>query len=210
MSDSVLERIRTFFVELGAVDTIALALLLLFLIRGAVKGLVWQVAGLAGVVGGLVVARTFALDVAPKITKVIPRLSEEQGLDIYTAYFLLFVGTLVVAAVLGRLLKNLIDRLRLQSFDRVLGGVFGMVKAAALIVMAVYILAVVPSPMVRTRIAEARTGKFALEAMDKGQALFPESVRQYLSDTMEKVRGHLESEGAGSNADTSGTDPRPR
>lgn len=118
MSDSVLERIRSFFVELGAVDTIALALLLLFLIRGAVKGLVWQVAGLAGVVGGLVVARTFALDVAPKITKVIPRLSEEQGLDIYTAYFLLFVGTLVVAAVLGRLLKNLIDRLRLQKIGR--------------------------------------------------------------------------------------------
>ena len=201
MSDSVLDRVREFFTELGAVDTIALALLLFFLVRGAMKGFVWQVAGLVAVAGGLILARSFAPELAPKLASTFPGLSDEQGLDIVTAYFLIFVAVLGVVALMARLLKNLIDKLRLQSFDRVLGAVFGVVKAAALIVMTVSLLSVLPSELIREQLTKAKTGEYSKQVIERGEALFPDEVGEYLGDTLRRVQESLDGDESSTNAE---------
>ncbi len=185
---------REQFTNLGVVDGIALLLCLWFMVRGIFKGFVWQAAGLGALIGGLFAARTLSPKLAPSLRSTFPALSEESNLDIIASYFLIFVAVLLVVMLLARLLKGLIDGLHLASFDRVLGGLFGLLKAGALVVIAVSFFSLF-DPF-QERIANAYTGRFADEAIQRGGPLFPEEVKQRVSDMMSKLRNNFGGDGS--------------
>lgn len=162
---------------LGPVDLTALAILAVAWIRGLMIGFVWQFAGLVALVVGLSAASALAAPAAPLVRQVFPSLSEETNLDLISAYFLVFTVVALLVVLIGRLLQNLIDELRLSSFDRLLGGVFGVVKTAAfLIVLVSFLTLVLPQPW-RSRVAGARTGQWSDWAIQKSGPLFPEPVK---------------------------------
>ena len=172
---------------IGVVDLVAIAVLLVFFIRGLVKGFVWQVAGIVAIVGGLIAARSLSDALAPKLRSVFPGLTEESGLDLITSYFVIFVAVALAVTLIARLLKGLIDELKLSSFDRLLGGVFGVAKAGALIVVAVSFLTLVTPESWQERIASARTGQWSDLAIQKSGPFFPDEVKAKVRYTMDQI-----------------------
>ncbi len=93
----------------------------------AMKGFIRELISLASVVAGLAVA---ALGY-PWAAKWFEDLTRSHDVALAAGFLALFVATLVVGALVSALAKKLIKTAGLQSFDRILGAIFGAVRGLA-------------------------------------------------------------------------------
>jgi len=101
--------------------------LLLGLIHGILRGFVWQVVRLVGLVAGILVARAFAQPFGDFIQTHVRDLG--GSINHVVAWSLLFLVTVVIFSLLSRVVKGLVGKAELSGFDRLLGAGFGLVKA---------------------------------------------------------------------------------
>lgn len=92
------------------------------------KGLVRELISLAAVVAGLVVATLGYARAAVWFDDLTKSHQTAQGL----AFLALFLVTLLVGAILSGLAGKMIKKAGLQTFDRLLGAMFGIVRGVAL------------------------------------------------------------------------------
>jgi len=109
-------------------DAIILALFLLFLARGIWVGLIGQLAFLAALIFGYAAAGAFYTRLGHLLLPVIPN----PQASFLTTYVLLFLLTYLLTILLGKGLKIVMSITLLGWFDRLMGGIFGLGKAAFL------------------------------------------------------------------------------
>lgn len=98
------------------------------------KGFVRELISLASLVAGLGVAVAGYRWAAPWFADLTPSVEIAQG----AAFLALFILVLILGAVISFVAKKLVKAAGLQLFDRVLGGLFGLVRGvgiAAVILM---------------------------------------------------------------------------
>lgn len=83
---------------------------------------------------------------APKLTDALSGSVESPSARIFLAYALIFVGTLLIGAIITWLLRKLVRSTGLSGTDRLLGGVFGIARGAVLVVLVVLMLGLTPFP----------------------------------------------------------------
>ena len=106
-------------------DIFSAVIILFFLIRGALKGLLREVFWLAGViVAGFTAVLLFREGGAwlAGITGLSPRLAN------VTAFLLLFLVIVFVFLFVGRMIQSLAAKMHLSAVNRVFGGLFGGLK----------------------------------------------------------------------------------
>ena len=112
-----------------SIDIIIAAMLLIGLISGLRDGLVKQVAGLAGLIGGLLLGRAFHMPVGDLLTDTF-------GMSVQTAHVTAFILILIVIPLLfslvGWLVSKLLKAICLGWANRLLGGIVGILKFALL------------------------------------------------------------------------------
>jgi membrane protein required for colicin V production len=103
-------------------------------------------------------------------------------------FFAIFIGIVLIGAVVGRVLAKFFKWAGLSWFDRILGGAFGLVRgivmAAALITV---LLAFAPQPPPRS-IVESKTMPYVIDASNILAALTPREVKEAFQETKEKVK----------------------
>lgn len=170
---------------------------------GFAKGMARTVVGFAACVIGVLLGLWFH---GPAGAFLIPYVSS-RGIANCIGFFLVFFGTMIVGGLLGRLLALLFKWVGLSWLDRLLGGVFGLVRGAliaAVVVMALLAFTSTPPPLsvVRSRIAP-----YVMDAARVMAAAAPrelrdgvrqgyEKVKQVWSDTLKKSTHSITSEGA--------------
>lgn len=121
---------------MAPLDCIAVALLVLSMLLGLVRGLMFEVISLVGWVAAFVVAQCFATDLG----RWLPLGEAEPGWRYAAGFVLLFVGVAFAIGLLATLTRKLVAAIGLRPVDRVLGGVFGAARAAvALLALAVVV-----------------------------------------------------------------------
>ena len=115
---------------LAVVDWLAIAVLALSLLWGVWRGLVHEVLGLLGWVLAFWMAQRYAPALAPHI----PVLSSEP-LRLATAFFAVFLGTVLAVALAIALMGRLMSAVGLRPIDRVLGALFGALRALLLLMV---------------------------------------------------------------------------
>jgi membrane protein required for colicin V production len=127
--------------ELGLVDRVGLALVLLLLLLGLWRGLWWQVMRFLGVAGAILLARSLA-------PRCVSLLSERTGgfdsrLLVGVTWLALFLAGLSVAVLLVRAGRHLLEAMQLSLLDRaagaLVGAVTGLTVHMALIVLLVHL-----------------------------------------------------------------------
>ncbi len=118
------------------VDGVILAILVLSVLIGLLRGLVAEVLSLVIWVTAFVVATLFGPDVAALFDKVIS-LSVAR---ISVGYAICFIGVLLIGAILRFAARRLIWSTGLSGIDRFLGVLFGFVRGVLVVTLAVFLV----------------------------------------------------------------------
>ncbi len=156
-------------------DWIAVALIVVSMLFGLVRGLVFEVISLIGWVVAFVVAQWFASDVAAWLPAGDPQASWRYPL----AFVLLFVAVAFGVGLMASLTRKLIAAVGLRPVDRILGGAFGAARGA----VALLVLAVVVHLLALSESAwwhESRSAVVLDAALQSLKPALPEKLASYL------------------------------
>lgn len=122
---------------MSPLDAITVIILSLFLVRGIWTGFIKQVASIAALIIGFVVAGRFY---GESSRLVIPFIDNQQA-GFFIAYILLFLVSFAAVIFLGVLLKKVVTLSLLGWFDGLLGGMVGLIKGVFISCLLFMILA---------------------------------------------------------------------
>ena len=111
------------------IDIINSVLLVIGLISGLRDGLVKQVAGLAGLIGGLLLGRAFYVPVGEWLGTTFGISAEAAHI---TAFILILVVVPLLFSLVGWLVSKILSAICLGWINRLLGGIVGVLKFALL------------------------------------------------------------------------------
>jgi membrane protein required for colicin V production len=129
------------FAGIGWLDWAFVAVLLLSVVIGLWRGLVFELLSLAGWVAAFVAAQWFAPVVAPWVGLGTPGSALNFGI----AFALTFVVALLLWAVASRLVRLLVHATPLQPVDRLLGAAFGLVRGLVLLLVVTTLVLLSPA-----------------------------------------------------------------
>ncbi len=124
---------------MATLDWIFLAVLLASMLLGAWRGLVYEVLSLLAWVAAFVLAQWLASDAAA----LLPLEGASDTLRYAAGFIAVFVVTVFACGFVAWLGKKLIAALGLRPVDRVLGAVFGVLRGALVLVVAVFVASLV-------------------------------------------------------------------
>jgi membrane protein required for colicin V production len=124
------------WVSFNALDWFILVVLSFSILLSLWRGFVREAVSLAGWVAAFVVANMFVDELATMLAQWIVSVTGRY----IAAYALLFVGTLVLAGVLGRLGSQVVKVTGLSLLDRLLGTAFGFARGIIIVLVMVYML----------------------------------------------------------------------
>lgn len=111
---------------MALLDWIAIALLVVSMLLGLVRGLVFEVISLAGWVVAFVSAQLLADDVGRWLPFGDPAATWRYA----AGFVLVFVGVAFAIGLVAALTRKLVAAIGLRPVDRILGGVFGVARGA--------------------------------------------------------------------------------
>lgn len=118
---------------MAEVDIVFLAVIALSLLAGVLRGFVKEAISLASWVAAFIIAALLSPQLADGMDAVIANPSLRR----LAAFAILFVATVFVGALIGNLVSKLTSAAGLGGTDRVLGGLFGVLRGVLVIVLIV-------------------------------------------------------------------------
>lgn len=152
-------------------DFAVMAILLVSLLFGLWRGLVYEVLSLMGWPVAFMLSKLFAGNVAPMMP------GTQETMRVTLAYAVVFVAALIMWGVLAWLLSRLVKVVGLGWLDRVLGGLFGVLRGGLVMLALVWLAgmtAVPEQPFWR----DAQTSKTAEDAALLTKVWLPDNIAQ--------------------------------
>jgi membrane protein required for colicin V production len=112
-------------------DLLIVVVLVFCVISACLKGFLLEIFSLAGVFLGLFIAATRYMDLAPWIFRFL----HNQEFANLIAFVLLALVVMVLAGLVGRLLRSVIRTVGLGIFDRLAGALFGLLKGCIVVTL---------------------------------------------------------------------------
>ncbi len=122
---------------MAIVDWVILIVLVLSVLSAAKTGLVVEVISLAGLILGLLLASWDYQKLTPWMAQWIHSPSWSQAI----AFIVIALAVMIVASVVGRVVRWSVKSIGLGWADRLAGAAFGLVKGCALVTIAVMVIA---------------------------------------------------------------------
>jgi len=151
-------------------DIVVLVTLAFFGLRGAVKGVIFQLASIAGIALCLACAGTSAKLVGP-------HLNIQPPLNQWVVLFGTYLVCTFVAFSFARMLNSAVEKAHLGELNRHLGFLFGVVKGAILCLVLAYMV-VTFSPAARDYLKSSRSAPYMAQILDKIQPLMPDRLHE--------------------------------
>ena len=111
------------------IDFLILIIMAWCIVSSAMKGFVREVLGIVTVLVALLASSWFYHRLGPTFKDVV----KTENLALFCAFSVIFLGTLLVGALVIWLATRVMKFAKLQWFDRLLGGAFGFVRGWVLI-----------------------------------------------------------------------------
>jgi membrane protein required for colicin V production len=166
-------------------DYILAIVVVVSVVSAMMKGFVQELISLASVVIGLVVAAIGY----PRVALWFEDLTKSHEIALGLGFLVLFLGTLIVGALVGVVARKLIKTAGIQWFDRFLGGIFGLVRGVlvdAILLMVMLAFAIKPDAVRQSAMAPyVTTGTRAIALV------MPGSLRAQFHLGFEKFREAL-------------------
>ncbi len=153
-------------------DAVVIAILLFATIRGAMRGVIWQLAGLAGLVVCVVFAESISAAVSPFVGLPEP-------LNEWVVMFVAYLVFSFFAFGVARLMHEAIEKAELKEYNRHLGALFGFIKGVAICLVLTFFIVTV-SDSAREALKHSTSGRYAAIIMDRLHPVMPEKLHDAL------------------------------
>lgn len=117
-----------------------LTVLLLSVLLGAWRGLVYEVLSVAGWVAAFVLAQTYADEVAA----MLPLDGISPPLRLAAGFLLVFIAVAFAGGLLAWLVKKLVASVGLRPVDRILGSAFGLARGVVMLLAFALVMSMSP------------------------------------------------------------------
>lgn len=105
------------------------------LVRGLMKGIISEVMAILAIILGVMGARYWGVELA---TWIHSQYQWQDTVCRVLAYALLFIGIAVALSIMASLLSRLFKAIHLGGINRLLGGVFGMLKWGIIVLVVLF------------------------------------------------------------------------
>jgi membrane protein required for colicin V production len=161
-------------IPMNILDAILLSVTTLLMVRGIFRGLILEIASLAGVLVGFLAATLGYSALGPWVEHT---LALDPGASRLAAFGLLFVATVLALRGLAYLMRALLRLVHLGWLDRVAGGLLGLLKAGILASITVLVLTAFLPPQTEI-LATSRLVPLINAAHAHAVGLLPEDLQQ--------------------------------
>ncbi len=125
---------------MGLTDGLLLTVLLLSVLLGAWRGLVYEVLSVAGWVAAFVLAQAYADEAA----LMLPLDSLSPPLQLAAGFLVVFIAVAFAGGLLAWLVKKLVASVGLRPVDRVLGSAFGLARGVVMLLAFAVVVSMSP------------------------------------------------------------------
>jgi membrane protein required for colicin V production len=122
-------------------DWILLGVLLASLLLGLWRGLVYEVLSLLNWLVSFVLAQWWA----PELAVRLPMGNASEPVRYAGAFVVIFIGSLFALGLVAALVKKLIEAVGLRPVDRILGALFGALRALVLLLAVAVVVGMTPA-----------------------------------------------------------------
>jgi len=167
---------------MNALDWLLIALLAYSVIRAVVRGFFQEAFALGGLIFGFLFACWLYRSLAIELKGLITSTSIAE----LTAFLLILAGTMILAGVLGKLLRHTASAIGLGFLDRLLGAVFGLFRGALLgVALLLAVTAFLPSA---PWIENSHLAPYFLRAAHAVSFVMPSDLKQRLLDGLDHLK----------------------
>jgi len=124
------------------VDFVIIGIILISAIISVFRGFIREVLSLASWVLAFWVALTFY----PHLATLLADYLHTPSIRLFTAFFALFIVTLLLGAMVNHLISELVEKTGLTGTDRSLGVIFGIIRGVAIVTLLVLLAGATPMP----------------------------------------------------------------
>ena len=117
-------------------DLLFLLVALFFVIKGFIRGFISEFMSMAALILGLVAALMFQGQVAALLKDMV----KSDTFRPLIAFFILFIGTYIVVKLLEMMLHNAIEAIKMNSLDRLLGILWGLLETSVIVLIVVFLI----------------------------------------------------------------------
>lgn len=125
---------------MGLTDGLLLTVLLLSVLLGAWRGLVYEVLSVASWVAAFVLAQAYADEAA----LMLPLSSLSPPLQLAAGFLVVFIAVAFAGGLLAWLVKKLVASVGLRPVDRILGSAFGLARGVVMLLALAVVVSMSP------------------------------------------------------------------
>jgi len=160
-------------VAVDGYDLVMVGILAVTALLGYFKGMVWQIAWIAGIVASSYVSLRFG-------TQLAPFFGQQAPWNRFIAMLALYAATSIGVWLVFRLVSGAINAIHLSAFDHQLGLLLGLAKGCLLCIVITF-FAVTLAPAYRDQIVASKSGQFVAQLIVRADTYLPKE----LHDTVE-------------------------
>jgi membrane protein required for colicin V production len=156
---------------MNGLDFVVLGILILSMLLGLWRGLLYEVLSLLGWPIAIVITKLSAGSIAP----LLP--IEQEEMQIATAYALVFIAALIAWGIVARLFAKLLKSIGSDWTDRAMGGLFGILRGGLVVLVLVWLAGLTHIPE-QTYWRGSLTGKTLEDIAEVTKTWLPDNVAQ--------------------------------
>jgi membrane protein required for colicin V production len=176
-------------VAIEGYDLVMLGILAAAAALGYFKGIVWQIAWIAGIAASSFLALRFSGQLAPFVGQQAPwnRL---------IAMLAIYVGTSLAVWLVFRVISGAINAIHLSAFDHQLGLLLGLAKGGLMCIVVTF-FAVTLAPAYRDQIVASRSGKLVAEIIMRADEVLPPNIAEPVQPFVKQFEDQFQRPAAG-------------
>jgi membrane protein required for colicin V production len=148
------------------------------------KGMAWQLASLASLVVSYIAALNFSERLAPTFGETAPW-------NRFVAMLVIYMVTSFMIWTAFRLISGVIDKVKLEAFDKQLGALIGFAKGVLLCVAVTFFAVTLLPPAQGEMIVGSQSGKYIAQFLTKADAVMPPEIHQVIDPILHQVQERL-------------------
>ncbi len=165
-------------------DLLMLMVLLCATVFGFWKGMAWQLASLASLVVSYFAALKFSERLAPTFGSTAPW-------NRFVAMLVIYAVTSFMIWTAFRLVSGVIDKVKLEAFDKQLGAMFGFAKGVLLCIAVTFFAVTLLPPAQGEMIVGSQSGQYIVAFLNKADAVVPPELHDVIGPYLHKVQERL-------------------